>query len=547
MPQSKESIGFRVAQGAVFSVVRKLLLAPIALFLVPFTLHEVGVVNYGMWAILTTIINFAWLMDPGLGPAVTKHVAEFSSSNDVQEIRRVINASLAICLTMATLAAVIAWLGGGFIVHQLFRGPSSPPLDEVMTLWPLVLLCISVFLLGTPFVAFINGRQRMDLTNALIFSAELFSAIMTVILLLAGAKVAGLLIVQLLTSVFILVGGIVITRRLLPAVVPNPLGCDVGMVRRLLKFSLPLYAGYVMNTLQGQLERLYLARMVGVVSVGWFDVASQGAVKIRRLPDLLLNPVLGGASQLAASKETRKLEELHFRAHKYLGIIAVPLVVFAIFCARDLMHLWVGRGLEIVALPFALLVLGNWFAQISAPTYFVTVGRGILRPALYSAFLACTLNLVLSYFFIKMWGFAGAALGTAIPMTLSTIYFLTRTRRYFAMPLRRLLFRSYLKPALYSIGAAACAALIGFLHWGAAVTLFGKLTVFGIVYLLLLLYARGLDEVDRDYFMRHMPVISRLRKPSARVDDSAHQAGQQQYGSENEALELASGYDKGER
>jgi len=546
MQQSKESIGFRVAQGAVFSVLRKLLLAPIALFLVPFTLHEVGVVNYGMWAILTTIINFAWLMDPGLGPAVTKHVAEFSSTNDVQQIRRVVNASLAICLTMAVIAAVIAWLGGGLIVSQLFRGPSAPPVHEVMTLWPLVLLCISVFLLGTPFVALINGRQRMDLTNALIFSAELFSATMTVILLLAGAKVAGLLLVQLLTSVFILVGGIIITRRLLPAVVPNPLGCDVGMVRRLLKFSLPLYAGYVMNTLQGQLERLYLARMVGVVSVGWYDVASQGAVKIRRLPDLLLNPVLGGASQLAASKEMRKLEELHFRAHKYLGIIAVPLVVFAIVCAKDLMHLWVGKGLEIVGVPFALLVLGNLFAQISAPTYFVTVGRGILRPALYSAFLACSLNLVLSYVFIKMWGFSGAALGTAIPMTLSTIYFLARSRRYFEMPVHRLLLRSYLKPILYSISAAVCAALIGFAHWSSAVSLIGKLTVFGFTYLILLIYARGLDEVDRDYIVRHMPVISRFRKPPAHAAGSIQQEDLHQYETENDVLQLASGFEKGE-
>lgn len=540
MQPSKESIGSRVAQGALFSVVRKVILAPIALFLVPFTLHEIGVVHYGMWAILTTIINFAWIMDPGLGPAVTKHVAEFSSSNDLQQIRRVLNASLAICLTMAIAAAMITWLGGGLIVNQLFRGPSAPPIHEVMTLWPLVLLCISVFLLGTPFVALINGRQRMDLTNGLIFSAELFSATMTVILLLAGAKVAGLLIVQLLTSVFILIGGIIISRRLLPEVVPNPLGCDAGMVRRLLKFSLPLYAGYVMNTLQGQLERLYLARMVGVVSVGWYDVASQGAVKIRRLPDLLLNPVLGGASQLAASGEKRKLEELHFRAHKYLGIVAVPLVVFAIVCARDLMHLWVGKGLELIGLPFALLVVGNLFAQVSAPTYFVTVGRGILRPALYSAFLACGLNLVLSFAFIKVWGFAGAALGTAIPMALSTIYFLARSRRYFEMPVRTILLRSYLRPVLYSVAASVCAVLVGYAHLHSAVALVGKLTAFGLVYLALLIFARGLDEVDRDYIMRHLPLMSRLKKSPARAERIANSDG-------SELAGVASGLQNGDR
>src|SRR5277367_6096311 len=57
---------FKVVRGAMFSILRKIIVAPISLLLVPFTLHKIGVAGYGTWAILSTIINLTWLLDPGL-------------------------------------------------------------------------------------------------------------------------------------------------------------------------------------------------------------------------------------------------------------------------------------------------------------------------------------------------------------------------------------------------------------------------------------------------------------------------------------------------
>jgi len=502
-------IGYKVARGVVSSVLRKLVVAPISLFLIPFTLYKVGVAGYGTWAILSTIINLAWLMDPGLGPAVNKYVAESSGRGDISEIRRVIDAGFAICLFMAAIACCMVGFSSHVIIKELFRGPAAPPSAEILSLWPLVLLCITTFLVSTPFLAVINGRQRMDLTNVLLFTAELLSASMTVAFLLAGAKVRGLLLAQLLSALFILVGSIVLTKRLLPGINPNPFRCRFSTLRKIVTFSVPLYAGYVMTTLQGQLERLYLARMVGVIPVGWYDVASQGAVKVKRVPDLLLGPVLAAASELDARNEQEKLEELHFRAHKYLAIVAIPLVVFAVVNAKSLVRLWVGGDLEKIAFTFAILVIGNLFPQMGSPIYFVTVGRGILRPSVYTALLASGLNVVLSYFFIKLWGFSGAALGTAIPMFVSTIYYFAVCRRYFQPDLFKTLRRTYVKPLLCAIAAAMTIPLIGSLRLHSWIGLLANLIVFGAIYLAGLVLTRGIDRSDLATAGKHIPFLAR--------------------------------------
>ena len=358
------------------------------------------------------------------------------------------------------------------------------------------MLCITVFLMTTPFMACINGRQRMDLTNLLIFFAELLSASATVVLLLAGMKVRGLLLAQLLSTSFMLVGSIVIVRRLLPSVAPNPFRCRFRTMRKLVTFSVPLYAGYLMTSIQGQLEKLYLARFVGIVPVGWYNVASEGASKVKRVPDLLLGPVLAAASELDATQERGKVEELYFRAHKYLALIAVPLVIFAVVTAKMLISLWVGNALAQIAVPFALLVIGNFFPQTGSPTYFILVGRGILRPAVYTAALAAVLNVVLSFVFIKRWGFSGAVLGTAIPMIISTIYFLTVTKKYFEMPLSQILRRAYLKPLLCSLAAASIIPVIALLRMSRLQELLAVTVAYGAIYIIGLAVTRFFDSFD---------------------------------------------------
>ena len=246
--------------------------------------------------------------------------------------------------------------------------------------------------------------------------------------------------------------------------------------------------------------------------MGWYSVASQGAAKVRRLPDLLLGPVLAAASELDAGKQRQKLEELHFRTHKYLALTAVPLVVFAAVSAKALMRLWVGNDLQVVAFAFAILVIGNLFPQAGSPTYFIMVGRGILRPAVYAALLAIVLNVVLSYIFIKQWGFSGAALGTALPMIINTIYFFVMCRPVlpdFSLPDDApSLFKATLVLYCRGISGPCNSAFFGLRIWKGLLV---EMVVFGLVYLIGLAITGFFDRFDLANAETHLPFLLRYR------------------------------------
>jgi O-antigen/teichoic acid export membrane protein len=493
-------------------VVRKAVMGPISLLLVPFALHRVGSVGYGTWAIFATLINMSFLLDLGLGATVTKYVAEHRGKGDFRQLQRVLDTGLAAYLFIAMVALCFLWFCSHTIVRELFRGPSAPAVPQVLSLWPLLLPIVAADLLVKPFISIINGLQRMDLTNTISFFTAVVSALMIVTFLSTGAKVGGLLLASLLTSLFSLLGSVAVARRLLPSVRPNPLHCDLTTLRAMCKFSLGLYAGQGMYLIQTQLEKLYLARFVGVVPVGWYSMAGEAASKARRIPDLLFGPVLAAASELDATHERQKMGQLHFRLHKYLALTAVPLVIFAVLKARVLVSLWLGSGLTVIAVPFAVLVIGNLSSQMCGPAYWILAGRGILRPSVYSALIASSLNIVLSFIFIARWGFSGAVFGTAIPMVVGSTYFLIASRRYLDMPFHEVLRQAYLKPVLCSLCAAAATVPAGLLRLGAWQGLLASVTVYGGVYFTGLLVTQFFDSFDLAKAEGHLPFIRLARR-----------------------------------
>jgi O-antigen/teichoic acid export membrane protein len=462
--------------------------------------------------VFSTIINISFVLDLGLGAAVTKYIAEHSGTGDLRQIQRVLDTSLAVYLLIAAATLSVLWFCSHQIIRELFGGPSAPVVPQVLALWPMLLPIVAADLLVRPFLSIINGLQRMDLTNTLSLFGGVASALTIVVILSTGAQVAGLLLASLLTSSLSLVAISAVALRLLPSWTPNPLRCDFTTLKKMSAFSLAFYAGQGMYLIQTQLEKLYLTRFVGVVPVGWYSMAGDAASKTRRIPDLLFGPILAASSELDATDQHQKMHQLYFRVHKYLALTAIPLVIFAVLKSKELVSAWVGAGLDVIAFPFCVLVIGNLFSQIGGPAYWVLAGRGILRPSVKSALLASVLNIVMSLFFIKRWGFAGAAVGTALPTIIANGYFLIASRRYIDASLHQTLRDAYLKPLACSLCAAAATAPTGLLGLRAWPNLVTSGALYGFIYIIGLVATRFFDAFDLSKAEDHLPFVRYARR-----------------------------------
>jgi O-antigen/teichoic acid export membrane protein len=152
----------------------------------------------------------------------------------------------------------------------------------------------------------------------------------------------------------------------------------------------------------------------------------------------------------------------------------------------------------------------------TGPGLFIFIGRGDLGPGVRSAIAGIILNVVLSTTLIWRFGFPGAVYGTALSVSLGTMYFIYIFHRQTRYPFSFLL-APYAKPLALGFIFALVAKLfvpIDRLGWaGLAATAL----LFAAVYLIGLILSRYFDEFD----LRTISHVLEVRKAFRRMSDIA--------------------------
>lgn len=511
-------ISAKITRNVVYNAIGLFLLAPLPFIVIPFFLKKLGPAGYGTWAVFLAVSGVTSLADLGLVTSLSKHVAEFSALKDFRSLSRYINTGFVLYLAVAGLLALVLWLGSPLLLSALFHG-SLVPIFELRVLWRWLILLVFANTLTLLFSSIVIGLQRMDLSTCISSLSQLLSVGVSLILLSLGWGLRGVLYAYVFAACIASVVYVVLVHRLLPEVKLNPAACQWTVAKEILGFSLKTYVTTVAVVIHNQIEKIYLARFVGVVPVGWYDISSGLALKLRGIPSLVLTPIMPAASELHALSDQRRLIHLYRRAHKYLAFIGVPLVVFVVFISKRFVGLWVGPALKIIAVPLSVLLIANFINLATGPGFLVLVGGGKLRPGIYSATLAMVVNLTLSFFLIRAYGFQGAIIGTSFSLVMGSLFFLFLFQRETGGLFSHSVRRAYLKPLFSSV--LVIAVLWVFTH--AEVPSWSRLVIEGVIfsplYLGLLVLLRFFDSFDLNMVERFLPIprIARRIIPDAEL------------------------------
>ncbi len=509
-PQDKP-VRAKIIRNVLFSGVRALLVWPIPFLLIPFIVGKLGTSGYGTWAVCLTVINLTALADLGLGGTLTKYVAEYYARQDFQALKRLLDTGLMLYAVLAAIIVAALWGGSSLILRALFAdSPTSR--QDLLILWHRVVLVAGINIIIPTFYSVVTGLQRMDLSNGLLVISLVTSAGLSVLFLCLHWGLRGLGDAYLGAALLTLFLYSRITHRLLPQIRLNPFAFDWPQVRCLFSFSLQMYTTQMAALIQDQIEKLYLAWFVGIVPVGWYNMAGEAALKIRRIPELLLAPLIAAASELDAKGDEAKLRELYYRTHKYLALTGVPLAMLVALLSRRLVDLWLGSNLEVVALPLVVLLCVYLLNLLTGPGFYILVGKGAPRPGVISCTVGISLNIVLSFVLISRWGFQGAFVGTFVAALISMAVFMFLFHRHTGYAYGRLVREAYLKPVLCS---APFVLLISYavplvrLGWKGLCLVGGG---FGVAYLGALVLTRFFDDFDLMQAERLVPIARFARK-----------------------------------
>lgn len=428
-----------------------------ALVIMPVVVHGIGITHFGVWAIASTLVGYAGLLDLGLGQTLIKKSSEWLALNEPERLREEVNS----IFTLYALLSIPVILILGILIAlapQLFAIAA----EDTGVFRQALLVVGVVAAVGLPmsiFPGLVGGLQDFYFSNALGAGLNVLKAVLTIVLLSLGYGLIALLLLGAAVSFLGWLGSWLWVRRKLSGMRISLRPLSAPRVLETLRFAASMSIWAVAGQSLQALDRLILGIIHSAAGVGIYEIGA----RLNTFSRTALNVVfiaVPAASTLQAQGKEDALREAYLRGTKYVfagyGVIFLGMAVFG----SAFVGLWMGPGFDVAVLVAQVLMLATWFQSQNSMGHAILVGMGRLRfftgvmVAYPIAVIALCVTLGLRF------GALGVAIGILLAIVLLESVLMTHLLEVMSVPFRQVLAAVHLRvlPALIASTALGLGA-----------------------------------------------------------------------------------------
>lgn len=493
-----------LVKNTLWNVFGKVFSMTAGLFLTYYIVRKIGLERYGVYVLITAAGGYLSMLDLGIGTSFVKYIAEFRALGLKKEINSLTGTGLAFYSIFGIFIFLFFIFFGGYIIDFLkISADLRQEASDIILVYAAIMAFSGIF---SPYQAVLTGLERFDISSKLSAAASVYNLAGAVFFLEKGWGLRGLMLNSLLTVFLIGIVSIWLARRLIPELELNPFHFNSAMFSKIFSYGWKLQITRFSSVISSHLEKIIITRFLSLSYVGFYQIGNSLCEQARNLPLLLTGALFPAFSRLSASGRKADIRNAYFRASRYLAFITVAVMSFLSACSGIIVEIWMGKGYTPAAQVISVLSWGYLFNTVFGAVGASAVqGMGRTEIQMKGALLNTALNIFLSALFIGLFGFSGAAVGTALPLTVSVIYFM-----YMLHPLLELENKFFFlnMSRIFLSGLAAFFSLIIFLNFAGlpagrfpALALFSaSILIYFCVYFSALFVWKPFDSFDRSFF-----------------------------------------------
>lgn len=394
----------------------------------PIYLHYLGYEQYGLWLVLSTVMVMAQLGNLGISPALLKLVAEDFALGDIAGVYRYVStALLGLAATGLLFSAALLLFRRPVVGLFALQGANYA---LVYSLLPYAALLSVYVLVIDAFNCTLAGLGRYDLVSYTQVAGQAITFLVAVVFLHFGVGVWSLFYGSAASLLFLNVITFFLIRRITGSAVPLRLRWDRERFLRILHFGSWVFGGNLINMVLTPLNRLFVARYVGVAAVPAYDIAYLAGMKIRAFLESgfrALTPEFSSLRVTSAAMVQERLATTDRKGSKVVLYGGTALYCGVFVLAGWALHLWLGARFT-PQLPgaFRILLVGTYASLWSVQPYYTLLGFGRSRQILIVQLITAGLNI--AYVYGQPWLFhqpislTTILVGTSLGMVGSAVY-----------------------------------------------------------------------------------------------------------------------------
>lgn len=401
---------------ASWSVFSTLWSVGVLFLLTPFLITRLGETHYGVYILLASVSGIFGMMNLGLGEASLRFVAYYYGRRDVAGMNRVFQATLFVYLIMAAVGAATLVFSAHLIVPIFELSPVDEAMAVALARW--TSLAFASGMIAGSFGAIPQALQRFDVFAKVTMAGSFFRVAGFVPLLLLGYGLWGVVLWNLVTSVFLLLIDVIVARRLMPKLQVFALPTRSAL-HEVFGYGVYSFLTQLVGMVWQYADRLLVGVFAGVQSVTWLSVPKDVAMKGLMISGSAGNILMPRFSGLSDLEQTRRLF-----ARSTSALLCLTIVIFGPFTVvmYDFLSLWISPELARRGAFVGQLVAVSSMARGAFQPY-MALFRGLGHPkyvlwvTLLSSATIISCNVVLipwiglsgagySYCLSSIWGFA---------------------------------------------------------------------------------------------------------------------------------------------
>src|SRR5829696_1656859 len=401
------------------------------LVITPIILDALGTEQFGIWALIGSVLGFIGLLDLGIGPSVIRFAAEQRGRDARGETSELTSTAFAIYLGLALVTMVLAFALAILLPHVVEISD-----DYVRAAQLALVISVGTFVIRFPIGLFnflLAGQQRYDVLNiGNLLGSLLYFGLAVAVLYVAGGGLVALAVITTVVTAFRLLLPLLWLRRELPDLQLRRSLVTRRQARELLAFSSRNMLIQVASKVVFSTDVIVVSIILGSVAAGVYGIPAKLfalAFGVGIASTTLLFPLL---SELEGADE-RERQERYLLAGVRLGLAVVVAVGLPlVFLPDRFLEAWLPSDFDVdTAAPIlAVLMVSLLFAQPGHLLAQFLVARGRHGRLAVARLATVAVNLLLSVglaYWVGLWGVAVATLATeALSVLLVMPYLLRR-------------------------------------------------------------------------------------------------------------------------
>jgi O-antigen/teichoic acid export membrane protein len=441
----------RLVRNSLFSSSSYFVIVLIALVTTPYIVAKLGMANYGIYILLTSLVGYYSLLDLGFNQGVTKYVAEFREKKQPEAVNRSINASLFVQLGLGLIASVLLMLFADPIVRVL----NVDPVHAAEARTGIYICSVGFFftMISGTFNAVLAGIQRYDLTGKTDSAVNLLLNLMIVLLLFLGSGLKELVAATVISAIISTGVYVVLVRRLVPEWELS-LRFDKVYFQLIFNFSSFMFIAKISNVFSTYVVRFIISYFLGPAAVTLFVIPSKLLSAFGGLLSSAASVIFPYTSQLNVS-ERDKINEMFIKASRIFAALSIPVLLFIMVYSYQILSLWMGADFaEQSYLVFSIITFsGLVAAQTTVPNLIIS-GLGYSRLIGFFGILAVVCYTIFLPLLTKGFGIVGAATGMLLTTLINVIFvfkLITKKMDISFFPFLKTTFGFHLAPVIFSL------------------------------------------------------------------------------------------------